>query len=475
MNRLTGGARLLVMVLAAGFVTVGCGTGRADESVPDLETATVSRADLVASVAATGTIEPIRVIDVKSQASGEVREVGVELGDKVERGTLLVRIDPRDVRNAWDQAVADLDVAEARHTVAQRQLERTSALRDSQVVTADEYERALLEEANAKAALVKAETNLELAEDRLNDVTVRAPITGTVVEKGVEEGQIVTSTREVTGGTVLMRMADLNEVQVRTFVDETDIGKIRPGLEAQIRVEAYPDREFRGSVLQIEPQAIVEQGVTMFAVLTRIRNDEDLLKPGMNADVEMVVGSSSNVLALQNGALKTIEEASELVRILGMDPKLLDARIEVERPQTDSAAAQPAVEHGESDGRPSMAQIQAMTREERMQFIQGLPPAERQAMFARFQEMRERQQADLRANPNRPRPAFVFRHDSTGVLTLSPVLIGLSTWQETEIVAGLDEGATAVKIPLSLVQQEEFASRIRGWVQSSVISRNESQ
>jgi len=122
-----------------------------------------------------------------------------------------------------------------------------------------------------------------------------------------------------------------------------------------------------------------------------------------------------------------------------------------------------------------MAQIQAMTREERMQFIQGLPPAERQAMFARFQEMRERQQADLRANPNRPRPAFVFRHDSTGVLTLSPVLIGLSTWQETEIVAGLDEGATAVKIPLSLVQQEEFASRIRGWVQSSVISRNESQ
>jgi hypothetical protein len=121
-----------------------------------------------------------------------------------------------------------------------------------------------------------------------------------------------------------------------------------------------------------------------------------------------------------------------------------------------------------------MDEIQAMSREERMRLVQELPAADRQRLFARFQEMRERQEAEQRANPNRPKPAFVFRHDSTGVLTLQPVLIGLSTWEETEIVAGLHEGDEVVKIPLSLVQQEEFASRIRGWVQRSIgMSRND--
>ena len=109
-----------------------------------------------------------------------------------------MRINPRDVSNAYEQAEADLEVAQARQSIAARQLERTSALRENQVVTEEEYESSLLEAANAKAALTRAETNLELALDRLNDVTVRAPISGTVVEKTAEEGQIITSAREMT-------------------------------------------------------------------------------------------------------------------------------------------------------------------------------------------------------------------------------------------------------------------------------------
>jgi len=185
-------ALLGTVVLVCGVAVAACNSSAADEPAMGLTKVTAEIKDITSAVAATGTIEPIRVIDVKSQASGEVRAVAVELGDNVERGALLVRIDPRDVRNAHDQAVADLDVADARYTVAQRKLERTADLRESQVVTEEEYENALLESANAKAALVKAETNLELAEDRLNDVAVSAPISGTVVEKTVEEGQIIT-------------------------------------------------------------------------------------------------------------------------------------------------------------------------------------------------------------------------------------------------------------------------------------------
>jgi len=487
--------RSAALAVATTVVVAGCGTGQADEAAIELETTTVERMDLTSSVAATGTIEPIRVIEVKSQASGEVMEVPVELGDRVDLRALLVRINPRDVRNAFDQAEADLEVAQARFNVATRQLERVENLRASDVVTEEEYEQALLESANTKASLVKAEVNLELAEDRLNDVVVRAPLAGTIVEKGVEEGSVITGTREVTGGTVLMRMADLNEVQVRTLVDETDIGQIKPGMLASIHVGAYPDRDFNGTVLKIEPQAVVEQGVTMFAVLTRIRNDDDLLRPGMNADVEMVVGNRESVLAIANGAIKTPEEARQLLNALGMDPALLEARVEPEggrrgprgdgepgeQDEQDEATAadesgttegHAPAEAESSDGLPTMAQIQSMSRDERMKLFQSLTPAQRQKMMERGQAARAQREAEDRANPARPKPGFVFQYDNTGLLTLKPIVMGLTTWESTEIVGGLDEGDVAVKIPMSLVSQAALAERFRSFSSIPGISRN---
>jgi HlyD family secretion protein len=205
----------------SAVLAAACGQSPASESVPEFETAVAEVRSLVSSVVATGTVEPIRIIDVKSQASGEILELAVELGDLAQQGQLLVRIDPRDVRNEFDQAEADLEVARARLQIAERRLARSQALHDSSIVTAEELENELLEHANARAGLVRGEANLELASDRLNDVVVRSPIAGTVVEREIEAGQIVTSTREVTGGTLLMRMADLSEVQVRTMVDET--------------------------------------------------------------------------------------------------------------------------------------------------------------------------------------------------------------------------------------------------------------
>lgn len=463
------GATLTVAILATSVGVVACGTSSADEPAMGLTTVTAEVKDITSAVAATGTIEPIRVIDVKSQASGEVREVAVELGDNVERGALLVRIDPRDVRNAYDQAVAESDVANARYTVAQRKLERTSNLRESQVVTEEEYENALLEDANAKAALVKAETNLELAVDRLNDVAVGAPISGTVVEKTVEEGQIITSAKEMTGGTILLRMADLNEVQVRTLVDETDIGVIEAGLQATIKVEAYPDREFTGNVLQVEPQAVVEQNVTLFAVLTRIQNREGLLKPGMNADVEIVIGARNGVLALANGGIKTVDEARALVDALGLDSELLQQRVETPTEEGTEAGAETneaTAEAGDSEqaddsGLPSMEQVQAMSQDERREFMQGLSAGERQRMFAMFQEQRDARERAERADPASPKPAFVFVETPQGQLTLRPITIGLSDWDYTEIIAGLDEGDVVFQVPQGLVQQSEMLEFMR--------------
>lgn len=465
----------VALLAVASVAAAACGTSKADEPSMGLESVAAERREITSSVAATGTIEPITVIDVKSQASGEVLEVPVELGDKVEKGALLVRINPRDVRNAYDQAEADLEVARARQTIANRQLERTTSLRESQVVTADEYENALLEAANAKAALTRAETNLELAEDRLNDVVVRAPISGTIVEKTAEGGQIITSAREMTGGTILMRMADLNEVQVRTLVDETDIGSILPGLDATIRVEAYPDQEFNGKVLKVEPQAVVEQNVTLFAVLTRIRNDQDLLRPGMNADVEILIGKREDVLSLPNAAIRTPDEARQLVMALGMDEKLLEARVPADGAPTEGAEAgaetEPEAEFTE-DGLPTMAALQAMSREERMELIQTLEPAQRQKLFGMFQQMQEEREKASRADPSKPKDAFVFVNDEQGLLTIRPVRIGLSSWEFTELLGGLEEGQEVVQVPMSLVSQSEMLERIRSRTSIPGVSRS---
>ncbi len=451
---------------ATFFVAVtlsGCTRGEAIESDTVLQSATAELQTIVSSVEATGTVEPIRVIEVKSQAGGEILELPVELGDQVPQGTLLVQIDPRDVRNAFDQAQADLDVGTARFDVAQRQLNRMEQLHDSDIVTEEELEAAILENANSRAALVRATVNLELAENRLQDVTLRAPITGVIVERAIEVGQVITGTRDLTGGTALMKMADLREVQVRMLVDETDIGRLNPGMPAEITVEAYRDRTFRGEVLKIEPQAVVEQNVTMFAVLTRISNEDDLLLPGMNADVEVVIGRQDNVLALPNSAIKDQQSAARILDAFGLEADLGALAQQARQGGGANAAAEGEPEPEEDEeiinGVP-LSRVATMSQGERMEWFQGLSGAERGRVMQLFQQEREGGDGgDVTSGD--PRPAFVFQQDAEGIITVKAVMIGLSDFDYTQVISGVDEGEEVVSIPMSLIQQQAFINRIR--------------
>lgn len=451
-------------LLMAGLVLAlpACGSGSASQSELTLENASVTRQDIEAAVEATGTVEPIRRVEVKSQASGEILEMPVDLGDRVERGDLLARIDPRDEVNELAQARADLEQAQAQLQVAESRLERARALRDSGVVTAEELESAILEHANARSAHQRSTTRLELAREQRDDATVRAPIAGTVIGKQVEEGQIITSTRDVTGGTTLLTMADLAEVQVRTLVDESEIGSVNEGLPAEIAVEAYPDRAFRGEVLKIEPEATVEQNVTMFAVLTRIPNDEGLLRPGMNADVTIVVGRQEDVLALPNAGVKMPDEARRLIEALGMDASL----VEQEAPSVDGdggeaseGAEAAAASEEEGDDLPDPEEVRSMSPDERRELFASLDGAERRRLVERMREAREA--AEARRDAGEPRKAFVFVRNGTGDLTLKPILVGLSNFEYTHVVAGLGEGDEVVQVPLALVQQRELLQRMR--------------
>lgn len=284
------------------------------------DSAAVETRSIQVTVDAAGVVEPVSTIEVKSKASGEVLAVHAETGDIVAAGSLLVEIDKRTPRNSLSQTEAALTAAQARRQIAQTQMERAAALFKTQTLTQADYEQTQLEFANSESQVVSAKVAVENARITLEDTDVRAPITGTIIEKTVEPGTVIASTTQnVSGGTTLMKMADLTTVQVRTRVDETDIGKIQPGMRTKVTVAAYPNQPFDGEVLKIEPQAIVEQNVTQFSVLIKIANRGGLLKPGMNAEVEIEIANRDGVPVVPTAALRADSDVPLTAAMLGLD------------------------------------------------------------------------------------------------------------------------------------------------------------
>lgn len=313
-------------LLAALALAAACKGG--DEKAARIETAPVERRTITVDAQATGVIEPINVVEVKSKASGIITRMPVETGMQVRPGELLAQIDTRDVQNQYNQAAADLEAARARLQVAVAQKKRSDEMFASRVITAQEHETSALDYANAQAALVRARAQLDLAKQRLEDATVAAPVAGTIIERTVSLGQVITSaTGSMGGGTTLLKMADLDRVRVRALFNETDIGTVRASQNATVVVDAYPDRRFTGLVEKIEPQAVVQQGVTMFPVLVTLDNREGLLKPGMNGEVSVLIEERENVVAVPNDAVRNVREALVTAPLLGLDPDSVQAQL----------------------------------------------------------------------------------------------------------------------------------------------------
>ncbi len=298
----------------------------------------VGKRNIIVSARAAGVVQPDTVVEVKSKASGEILDMKVETGQVVKRGTLMVLVDQRTPRNTLSQAEAQLEVAKARLANSEAQKKRSDDLFKSQSITEQEHDSAVLAVANARADVVSAEVAVENARISMEDTSVLAPITGTVISKSVERGQVISSpTRDVGGGTVLLKMADLSLVQVRTLVDETDIGKIKPGLRVTVTVNAYPNQPFEGEVMKVEPQAETQNNVTMFPVMVRIQNQNGLLKPGMNTDVEIHVGKRDSVFAIPNAALRTPRDVNSAAQVLGIADNDLQQGLKAAEAKRDAA------------------------------------------------------------------------------------------------------------------------------------------
>jgi|TARA_B110000914_G_scaffold74837_1_gene65775 HlyD family secretion protein len=306
-------------VLLASIFLVSC--GGSEESSEDefkyysKEEATNKSLEL--SIEASGEIEAISTIEIKSKASGEVLFLGAEVGDYIKKGDVLARIDQRTPNNILAQAQADLELSKVRLGNAQSQLIRGEALHDEGSISDKAFEDIQETYASAKSSVIRTEVNLENANISLDDTIVRSPTEGTVIKRNVEVGQVISSPSvAVGGGTVLMQMADLGSVRVRALVDEIDVGKVRVGQEVSIKVSAYRDRQFFGKVSKIEPLAKVEQNVTTFPILIDIDNKDNLLLLGMNTDVIIQILDESVSISIPTGSLRTRKDIKSAAAML---------------------------------------------------------------------------------------------------------------------------------------------------------------
>ncbi len=312
-----------IIILSAFFYFFR--SNKAQNDLEKLKTAVIKRGDLRLTVAATGIITPYVEVEVKSKAGGEIVSFPFEEGDNLNKGEAAVKLDPETERSRVNQANANLLIAEAGLEKAKitlrdekLRLRRQNSLFEDKVISRQALDDAIIaaEKAGsdvkiAEAELIRARETLKEAKDRLKDTEIKAPLSGTILKKYVEEGQVIASTTSsVSEGTPLFTMADLNRMYIVAMVDETDIGRVKPDQAATITVDAYLGKTFIGNVLRIAPKGRVESTITIFDVTIEVEDkDTTLLKPMMTANAEILIDLRKGVLLVP----------SEAVRIKGDD------------------------------------------------------------------------------------------------------------------------------------------------------------
>lgn len=345
---------LLVLAGAAIFSVKAIGTKPA--KIDPEKIAKVERIDLARSVVATGKVQPVTQVEIKSKASGIIQKLPVNVGDFVHKGEVICELDQNDLIPALHQQEAATHVAQAALKTAQADYERykvdaagpdvpflkRDAERAAKMFTdgliaqnarddaEKNYQMAVQKQESAKAnlgsaaaAITKAEASLEqqqaalnAAEENLRNATIVSPIDGVVLSRDSEVGDAVSSILLLgSSATLIMTVGDLNEVYIKGKVDETDIGKVYLNQPARITVESFKDQRFPGRVTKISPMGTEKDNVTTFEVRVSISNEKHILKAQMTANAEIILEEHKGVLAVPEGAVTYNKDKSTAVQI----------------------------------------------------------------------------------------------------------------------------------------------------------------
>lgn len=307
---------VIVIVAVAAWAMSG---GKKEEDI-NFKEEKVALKTLQNSVTATGTIEAVTSVTVGTQVSGIVNKLYVDYNSQVKKGQVIAELDKTNLLSELNTAKANLASAQSSLNYQAANMERYKTLYKKGLVSADEYENALLTYRQAKEQVASSKENVQRAQTNLGYATITSPIDGTVISKSVEEGQTVAASFNTPELFTIAK--DLTNMQVVANVDEADIGNVKEGDRVTFTVDAYPDDTFEGTVKQVRLEATTTNNVVTYEVVISAPNADLKLKPGLTANVTIYTQERNGVLAVANKALR-FTPTKETV---GKDMKIVDCK-----------------------------------------------------------------------------------------------------------------------------------------------------
>ena len=307
---------VIVIVAVAAWAMSG---GKKEEDI-NFKEEKVALKTLQNSVTATGTIEAVTSVTVGTQVSGIVNKLYVDYNSQVKKGQVIAELDKTNLLSELNTAKANLASAQSSLNYQAANMERYKTLYKKGLVSADEYENALLTYRQAKEQVASSKENVQRAQTNLGYATITSPIDGTVISKSVEEGQTVAASFNTPELFTIAK--DLTNMQVVANVDEADIGGVKEGDRVTFTVDAYPDDTFEGTVKQVRLEATTTNNVVTYEVVISAPNADLKLKPGLTANVTIYTQERSGVLAVANKALRF----TPTKETIGKDMKIVDCK-----------------------------------------------------------------------------------------------------------------------------------------------------
>lgn len=307
---------VVVIIAVAAWALSG---GKEKEEI-NFKQEKVSLQTLQNSVTATGTIEAVTSVTVGTQVSGIVNKLYVDYNSQVKKGQVIAELDKTNLLSELNTAKANMASAQSQLNYQSANMNRYQTLYQKGLVSADDYENALLTYRQAKEEVATAKEQVQRAQTNLGYATITSPIDGTVISKSVEEGQTVAASFNTPELFTIAK--DLTNMQVVADVDEADIGGVKEGDRVTFTVDAYPDDTFEGTVKQVRLQATTTNNVVTYEVVISAQNADLKLKPGLTANVTIYTQERTGVLAVANKALR-FTPTKETV---GKDMKIVDCK-----------------------------------------------------------------------------------------------------------------------------------------------------
>jgi HlyD family secretion protein len=299
-----GGKKWVVVFLIAGAVLAGgiWHFKRGKNDAPQYQTAVVERGELTQVVTATGTLNPVVNVTVGSQVSGRISKLYVDYNSIVSSNQVIAEIDPATYKAAVEQAQADLASAKANLELQQAEAERSADLFTNKLISGSDYDTATANLHEAEAAVKQKQASLDNASANLGYCKILSPVDGIVILRAIDLGQTVASSFNTP--TLFQIANDLTKMQIDSSVAEADIGGIVEGQNVDFTVDAYPYRNFHGTVTQVRNSPTTVNNVVTYDCVIGVTNADYKLKPGMTANVSVIIAQREDVLTIPNSALR---------------------------------------------------------------------------------------------------------------------------------------------------------------------------